>query len=104
MLSLGLQGEGVAPAVEIDKAIGVDGLQFAGGRGVDVYLVVLRNIGPLGLAVKPYDSCRCLGIELTTLYRDGTAGTGILRSTDGKSGCNASFVRQYLGSLVENTL
>ena len=71
-----LGGHGIAEAlfVDVDEVVGVQCLQLVIGGVADVYLVVLLDVGPLGLAVKPDGGDRCGGQELLALHLDGTVG------------------------------
>ena len=62
------------------------------------------HIGPLGLAVIPYDGFRCARIKLVTLDGDGTACRAVLRARQLEVGGSTLLVADNGSGLVEHLL
>ena len=90
--------------VDVDEGIRIHRHLLGLGRVAHVHLVGLLHIGPLRLAVVPYDGFRCARIKLVTLDGDGTACRTILRTRQLEVGGSTLLVADNGSGLVEHLL
>ena len=90
--------------IDVDKVVGVDGLQL-GLRGIaDIHLVVALHIGPLCLTVKPDGGIRRGGVEFSTLDSDITARASKLLTDHLEVCLHASGIAHGGSGFVEDAL